>query len=778
MVFDLKAPKRRLRVGGKARYLRFLQKLGYPLPTTFVIPWDVHSKFLDNDPELSEKLRNELGERLDENSFYAVRSSANVEDSAMHSFAGQFTTLLDIRGVDELVQAVQEVWRSARTPAVRAYANKVGIPVDDLKMGVIIQKMVRPVFSGISFSKNPVTGMDEVVVEAVSGLGTNLARDGVKPWRWVYKWGKWIEVPEQSQVDEMILGLVVDQTKSIEKAFGQPVDLEWVFDGSTLYWVQLRPITAIEQPVIYSNRISREVLPGIIKPLVWSVNVPLVNGAWIKLFTELIGRNNLQPDQLSKAFYYRAYFNMGAIGQIFDALGMPKETLEVLMGVEGGDQRPRFKPSLRALRHLPRMVRFVVSKLCYGRNIERLLTEMRKTYQRIASRSLNLLNERQLLTHIDDLYTFSQKAAYANIVGPLLMYVYNGILKRTLASLGIEMEHLDLTAGATEWREYDPSFHLGQLNSQFLELDTDVQSKIRASSYEQFGQLKDIDEFQDLVAAFIARFGHLSDSGNDFSRVPWREQPEFVLSMMVDSSATQKAGNKLIWEQLPVRGLRRYRLRFLYKLASRFCLYREAIGFHYTFGYGQFRRYFLALGKRFVARGVLENAADIFYLYWAEVRSLTTETDSVDWAKEMVSERKKLIDACEEAVLPELIYGDQPPPLDCTVAGAAELQGIPTSRGYYRGSVRVIRSVQEFGRMEEGAVAVIPYSDVSWSPLIARAGAVVSESGGILSHSSVIAREYNLPAVVSVTNACRVLADDMIVTVDGFKGEVILHDEA
>jgi pyruvate,water dikinase len=77
--------------------------------------------------------------------------------------------------------------------------------------------------------------------------------------------------------------------------------------------------------------------------------------------------------------------------------------------------------------------------------------------------------------------------------------------------------------------------------------------------------------------------------------------------------------------------------------------------------------------------------------------------------------------------------------------------------------------------LEAGDVLVIPYSDVGWTPLFAKAGAVVAESGGILSHSSIVAREYNIPAVVSVSGACRLL-DDTVVTVDGYRGEVILHE--
>ncbi len=69
---------------------------------------------------------------------------------------------------------------------------------------------------------------------------------------------------------------------------------------------------------------------------------------------------------------------------------------------------------------------------------------------------------------------------------------------------------------------------------------------------------------------------------------------------------------------------------------------------------------------------------------------------------------------------------------------------------------------------------VIPYSDVGWTPLFAKAGGVIAESGGILSHSSIIAREYCIPAVVSVQHAFT-LSDEMVVSIDGFKGEIVVH---
>jgi pyruvate,water dikinase len=91
--------------------------------------------------------------------------------------------------------------------------------------------------------------------------------------------------------------------------------------------------------------------------------------------------------------------------------------------------------------------------------------------------------------------------------------------------------------------------------------------------------------------------------------------------------------------------------------------------------------------------------------------------------------------------------------------------------------VKVIRGASDFEKVEPGDVIVIPYSDVGWTPLFARAGAVIAESGGLLSHSSIIAREYHIPAVVSVPN-CMQLTDFQEVSINGFTGEIVFLDKA
>jgi pyruvate,water dikinase len=122
--------------------------------------------------------------------------------------------------------------------------------------------------------------------------------------------------------------------------------------------------------------------------------------------------------------------------------------------------------------------------------------------------------------------------------------------------------------------------------------------------------------------------------------------------------------------------------------------------------------------------------------------------------------------------LPTIIFGEELPPLDNISSDI--LIGVPTSGGVYKGKVRVVAGLKDRNKVQDGDVLVVPYSDVSWTPLFRQAGAVIAESGGLLSHSSIIAREYNIPAVVNVSGATR-LADETIVTVDGHNGKVFIH---
>ena len=213
-------------------------------------------------------------------------------------------------------------------------------------------------------------------------------------------------------------------------------------------------------------------------------------------------------------------------------------------------------------------------------------------------------------------------------------------------------------------------------------------------------------------------------------------------------------------------------LRPLYQRARKFLYYREVVGFLYTYGYGLFRPYFLALGDYFFLNGCMNSKDDIFYLSFPEIQALVKDESQGSNYRNIIIQRKKEMEEFGNISLPHIIYGDKQPPI--TRHTGNTLTGIPTSKGIFEGKAKVIHGVADFNKLSDGDVLIIPFSDVGLTPLFTKAGAIVAESGGFLSHSSIIAREYEIPAVVSVPEACQI-EDNTTVTVDGYKGEISIH---
>ncbi|MBD3291058.1 hypothetical protein GF337_19780 [candidate division KSB1 bacterium] len=772
-ILQIKPNKHHPNAGNKARMLGFLCAHNFLVPPAYICVWDAFQKYQSGDSDILVNLRNEISKKLNNQKYYAVRSSANLEDESVQSFAGQFKTVLNVQGEDDILKAILVVWKSSQARGAENYRKNTVDSREQVQMAVIIQEMVDVQISGVSFSKNPVTGLDEVVVEAVTGSGDQLVQQGVTPVRWVNKWGEWIEKTSNPDIADDLIQKVVDGTKEISSIYGNPVDLEWVFDGKNIYWVQLREITELKNLNIYSNRISREVLPGMIKPLVWSINIPLVNSAWICIFTELIGKNDIDPKSLAKSFYYRAYFNMGVIGKIFKLLGIPEESLELLMGIKsGGEEKPSFKPTLKTYRHVPRMLVFAVKKWRIGGKFRKFHAEKWEEYNAFHDARLDQLNDEQILKSIGKLYEETLETAYYNIVIPLLMQFYNQLLKSYLKKSGVEYEDFDVTENLTELHEYDPNFCLENLHHQYQNLNVQNKELLKSNDSESFRKMEDIENFRQGVQLFIKRFGHFSDSGNDFSVEPWRENIELILKMIIHYSPQKRdSPGKITYHQLQIPFFRKLIFKSIFRRARQFRLFREQISSLYTFGYGLFRRYFLELATRFVDRAWISERNEIFYLDMKDIVSVVKNQNMSSDLKQTIKRRKTEMTEFADVSLPETIYGDDPPPLKAD--RGCERKGVATSRGYYQGPARIVRGMSDFDKIKQGDVLIVPYSDVGWTPLFSKAGAVVAESGGMLSHSSIIAREFGIPAVVSVAGACN-LKDDTIIAVDGFNGIIII----
>lgn len=735
------------RVGGKALGLRWLADHGYSIPPTWIIlPSDSETLVAPDVPM--------------EGKTYAVRSSANVEDGAAISYAGQFVSVLGVSGSDELSAAIHQVLDSAKSEGVLAYQEH---QLDDrrIEMAVIIQEMVRPVTSGVAFSKNPITGLAEVVVEAVEGSGDRLQAEGVTPQRWVERWGDIIQSPDVPIVAEETLSSIISGVTDIADAYGSPVDAEWVFDGSDVWWVQVREITGLEDVTLYSRRIAKEVLPGMIKPLVWSINVPMVNTAWLELIEEAAGDLSITVDDLAKAFGYRAYFNMSAFGDVFTAFGMPRESLELLIGLPAGTETPRIKPTGRTMLKTPRLMGMALRRLRYGKHVDAEVLRLDAVYREYASRTPETMTDDDLLADIEDLRSIGVEAARINVVTPLLANLFAALLRRRLRnSDGDPMAGIAARTNPS----YDPNPSLDILGQRISALSVEERAAIDADGYAALPV-----ELRSAFDDFFDAFGHFSDSGSDFSVAPWRESRDTVVRVAASRPAQLPDGEQL--DERPAAGSRPPGTKYLTKKFLAFAERRDAVSSTYTFGYGLFRPYLLECGARLAAAGSLDQPEDVMYLTIEEVReSLQTGTE----LRAVAMARRTDMESLEDADLPDLVYGEDYVPAPAHPSKMRQWSGTPTAKGHHRGTARVVTGIADFDRVTAGDVVIIPFSDVGWTPLFAKAGAVVAESGGMLSHSSIVAREYGLPCVVSVAGALRV-PDGSTITVDGYHGTVTLE---
>ncbi|AJK49042.1 PEP/pyruvate-binding domain-containing protein [Burkholderia plantarii] len=190
-----------------------------------------------------------LRRRLDEaglagDARLAVRSSASVEDGAHHSFAGIFSTRLDVRGLDALKAAILEVWRSGVSRAAIVERVRAGNAGMRIGMTVILQRMVEARVAGVAFSADPVTGKPQTWIELVESLGDAMVSGAEK--------GRAARLTEDGQLHAAgleahhpLLRDVAALARAAADAIGAPADIEWAADGERLWLLQARPITTV-----------------------------------------------------------------------------------------------------------------------------------------------------------------------------------------------------------------------------------------------------------------------------------------------------------------------------------------------------------------------------------------------------------------------------------------------------------------------------------------------------------------------------------------------------
>jgi pyruvate,water dikinase len=745
-------------VGPKAATLSELKRSGYPVPQGWVLlPGDDPQPLIDILQPSPEQP-------------FVVRSSAIDEDLESASAAGQYETILGITRKDQVLPAITQCLASYDRPSAIQYRRDRGLP--ERSMVVLIQQQIQGIFSGVAFSRDPINRQgDTVIIEALPGSADRVVSGQVTPESYRVQVGEvdaWIlpddtqlEVEGTGNVPLKLIQQVAYLARHLEtKYHGIPQDIEWTFDGTTLWVLQARSITTLLP--IWTRKIAAEVIPGAIRPLTWSINRPLTCGVWGKIFTIVLGKraDGLDFNETATLHYSHAYFNASFLGQIFRKMGLPPESLEFL--TRGATfSKP---PISSTVRNLPGLLRLANRERRLEKDFRQdehlFFTPAFVGFTNVPTSELPL---DQLQGRIHQILELLDVATYYSILAPLSAAFRKAISK---------VSDNDLNNGKTpEVAALRSLQELAEFARQQLEQDGNQwvtepsESRSSALVFEAIAQLPQGQTILKRFDGLLTQYGYLSEVGTDIAIPTWKEDPQPVRELFAQFCLNPPPANG------EVKALDRKTQRVQRRIDL-----KGNVTEIYSQLLAELRWCFIAIEQFWLKSNLLNQSGDIFFLAYDEIQQVLNAKSVIRAELHRIIEQRRLQFEQDQQLtsVPQLVYGEDPPdPLLQNWQASERLQGIGASAGQVEGYIKILKSLSlAMTDLNRGTILVVPYTDSGWAPLLARVGGLIAEVGGRLSHGAIVAREYRIPAVMDVHNATNLLHDGQYVRIDGQKGTI------
>ncbi len=752
----------------------------------------------------------------------AVRSSATAEDQPARSFAGQYDTALGITGAADCLAAVKRCWASLWSERAQRYREAGDISHSGLSMAVIVQQLVPADCAGVLFTADPVTGRtDRLIIESASGLGGALVSGTVAPDRVVLSkpqlevWHREVATPGVSlqrdcSLDNAAAAQLGRLALRAEKLFGFPLDLEWAIADGQPSLLQARPVTALPlgEPAggvqVWTNANTGEILPDVVTPMTWSLIEPAVDLLLGSFFAKL--GLDLRGHALLGLIAGRAYFNLSVLASCVRRIpGLSRIGLTELLGGRQSDpemvqavrtaQRHAAEVGVNRLRMVAHLPEMLLKLLAYNpASGYAVIATHREKADRLQRTDWQSLGDEALASRIvSEIEDIGDTRPASDLMG--MSVFYQGALyelcNRWFGEEGnARASQLLSGLGTNEHAQVLPA--LWQL-AQLAHTQPGVAAALRADvDYPQTRQLlgEAVGGGQFLTAwdGLLDTHGHHGRAEHELANPRWIEQPELLLdqvrshlaaaadeqlSARFESTAGATAALTADWLARLRSPLRRLAFRFVLGKARACAPLREGLRNQVVRRTAVIRRMLLELGRRLADRGVLSGRNDIFMLRYPELKLAATDEGGGNLSELLAARRAQYrlnLDLSPPAVVIGSLEPDRPHP-GTPAAETDVLRGVPVNPGRVTGPARVILRA-EAGQVLPGEILVAPFTDPGWTPLFLSAAAIVMDMGGVLSHGSIVAREYGIPAVVNVGPASAIIRTGQLIEVDGTRGTV------
>jgi len=594
-----------------------------------------------------------------------------------------------------------------------------------------------------------------------------------------------------------------------EKLFGTPQDVEWAFDGKKVWLVQSRPITAARpkswaERQVWSTTNAAEVLPGVLTPMVWSTVGEYIGellGGVIgrigisfgehPLFDNVAGRVYMNLNTFTGMVRRMPFANRMGQAQMFGGQNLkPEDRARLELGA---DDLPDIKVTpLKTALKLPGFMLWIL-RHGPGRG-RRWITAARAAYEAKPRPDLASVPEAELAAQV--VKTLAQMGVGGEALGYALAgmmftsVLYDLCRKWFKDETGSNASRL--LAGTGELQSAEAGIDLWRLARSAA---TSTETKVAILSTTSWSGLRPQLEVSESGRGFLAhwdrflhRHGHHARGEMDMYNPRWREQPDYVLEVIrnfvgaegrTDPEADQRRHaeerDRLRAELVgrlrnPVK---RWVFGYVVRQAQLSAAIRENVKDAGIRVIADTRELLLELGRHLAARGVIAEPDDMFFLRLEEVDPVVSGTAGFD-VRARIAERRAEFN-CNRALLPPaIIIGPFDPNKhkpDVADSASAEMTGLAVSPGVVTGPARVILHTGA-EQVLPGEILIAPFTDPGWTPYFIPAAGIVMDQGGLLSHGSIVAREYGIPAVVNVGPATKLIKTGQLIEVDGNNGRV------
>ncbi len=799
-------------VGGKGLSLGLLAGAGLPVPPGFCVTSAVHRRLrgqgLNAEPHLVAQIHAAC-QRLGDGPV-AVRSSATAEDTAETSFAGQQETILGVRGAEAVCSAIERCWASLDNERARAYRRRQGVDEDSLAMAVVVQRLVPAEVAGVLFTTNPLDPEGKtMLVEASWGLGESVVSGKVMPdrFRLDRETGTLQEqqvavkthqvtadgpcpVPAEKQqvrcLEESQLTQLVELGRKVETFYQGPRDVEWAWRDGQFWLLQARPITtpdAAQREQVRREEIARLARLAEPKGTVWS-------------------RFNLseilpEPTPLTWNIVRRFMSGKGGFGQMYRDLGFdPDPALDEagIFDLVCGrpycnlSREPRlhyrqlpYEHPFAALKADPRRALYpspIINPtwkfwLWLPITLPRVLLKMIGAglkQQTLAQTFPKQFREEIIPAFVRE--TDAERGVdLAGLSEQALLDRLNFWIERTLNTFAREsLKPTALAALAMGRLEQKLAFVLGAERAQ-----QEVRGLVMGVHPDEEADLpravREVTEGRLNREQFLERFGHRGNQEMELAQPRWSEDPTSLNRLFATPAGTGQPLSEAIpaWDRLIAEGKLNAGQQAVVKtdldqLKTHMGL-RETAKHHLMRGYALIRRILVELDRRRRLGG------GIFYLELEELPRLLRGED----LSPTIATRKRQRSLALSLAVPPVLFSDdleaigRPPPVTST---DVQLRGVPLSAGVAEAPALVLEQPLSEELPADPYILVCPSTDPAWVPLFVQAKGLVMETGGVLSHGAIVAREFGLPAVAGLPGITGALKTGQRLRVDGVHGTV------